>query len=541
MGNMDETLRNGGEEAVLARLAAAIPLGDNDGDAAPEEPSPAPIVIIIKSGNLQAVVDKSEAALIDAGAPLYARGGELVKPIIEDVAAFRGRRTKVTRLKVVNVDCLRDHLSRTVVYQRYDSRLKKVVLTNPPREVAATLLARDGEWKFPRLSGIITTPTLRPDGSILSEPGYDKRTGRLLVAALDMPPVPEQPSRDDAAAALKLLDDLLDEFPFADDASRSVTLSALMTPVARGAMSCVPLHAVAAPEAGSGKSFLIDLASCIATGEVAPVIAAGRTEEETEKRLAAELMTGQPIISIDNLNGDLSGDFICQAVERPVIKPRILGRSETRRIDNSVTMYGNGNNLRLGGDMVRRVVVCQLDANMERPELRQFRRNPLATVLADRGRYVAAVLTIVRAYITAGCPDECTPLASFTEWSRLIRSSLVWLGRKDPVATMEAARAEDPFRSALAEVVAAWRAVIGKNIPLTAGELKEKALSAEDRDGVLLKSITAVACPPGRNEIDQLRLGKWLGRNKGRVVNGIKILGKKDRTNQLLWWLEEIA
>src|SRR6202012_4341877 len=185
MGNMDETLRNGGEEAVFARLASVIPLGDNDGDAAPEEPSPAPIVIIIKSGNLQAVVDKSEAALIDAGAPLYARGGELVKPIIEDVAAFRGRRTKVTRLKVVNVDCLRDHLSRTVVYQRYDSRLKKVVLTNPPREVAATLLARDGEWKFPRLSGIITTPTLRPDGSILSEPGYDKRTGRLLVAALD--------------------------------------------------------------------------------------------------------------------------------------------------------------------------------------------------------------------------------------------------------------------------------------------------------------------------------------------------------------------
>ena len=505
----------------------------------PEEKSAALATITIKSGNLQEVVDKSETALIDAGAPLYARGGELVKPVIEDVAAFRGRRTKVTRLKVVNVDCLRDHLSRTIEYLRYDGRSKKMVPTNPPHEVAATLLARDGEWKFPKLSGIITTPTLRPDGSILSEPGYDKRTGLLLVAALDMPPVPEQPSRDDAVIALTLLDDLVVEFPFADPASRSVALSALMTPVARGAMSCVPLHAVAAPEAGSGKSFLIDLASCIATGEVAPVIAAGRNEEETEKRLAAELMTGQPIISIDNLNGDLAGDFICQAVERPVIKPRILGRSETRRIDNTVTIFGNGNNFRLAGDLVRRVVLCSLDANMERPELRQFRADPVAAVLADRGRYVAAVLTIVRAYIVAGCPNPCSPLASFADWSRLIRSALVWLDREDPVKTMEAARAEDPVKSALSEIFAAWRSIIGTNNPLTAGELREKALSGTDTNGALLKAISAVACAPGRNEIDALRLGKWLSRNKGRVVNKLKLHGEKDKHSlQIVWWLE---
>ena len=50
-------------------------------------------------------------------------------------------------------------------------------------------------------------------------------------------------------------------------------------------MQVVPLHAFDAPEAGSGKSYLVDLASTIATGEIAPVIAAGRNEEETEKRL----------------------------------------------------------------------------------------------------------------------------------------------------------------------------------------------------------------------------------------------------------------
>ena len=496
-------------------------------------------IITIESGNLDKVVDQSEEALINASAPLYARGGELVKPITEDAPGFRGRSTKVIRLKTVNADCLRDHLSRSAKYERHDGRSKKMVPANPPHEVAATLLSRDGDWKFPRLSGIITTPTLRPDGSILSEPGYDKSTGLLLATTVDMPPIPEQPSWNEALVALQMIDGLLAEFPFVDDASRSVALSAIMTPVARGAMSCVPLHAVTAPEAGTGKSFLIDVASVVATGEVAPVMAAGRTEEETEKRLAAELMTGQPIIVIDNLNGDLAGDFICQAVERPVIKPRILGKSETRRIDNRVTIFGNGNNFRLAGDLVRRVVLCSLDANMERPELRQFNGDPVAMVLADRGRYVAAVLTIVRAYLAAGCPNPCKQLASFGDWSRLVRSSLVWLGRDDPVKTMDVARADDPVKSTLAEVVTAWRKVIGISKPMTAGEVKEKALSSDDRDGLLLKALISVASPPARNEIDTLRLSKWLGRHRDRIVGKLKLKSEKDSdSKQLLWWLE---
>jgi hypothetical protein len=58
--------------------------------------------------------------------------------------------------------------------------------------------------------------------------------------------------------------------------------------------------------------------------------------------------------------------------------------------------------------MTRRVVLCTLDAKKERPELRNFKRDPVAEVLADRGAYVAAVLTVVRAYIAAGDRGEKT-------------------------------------------------------------------------------------------------------------------------------------
>jgi hypothetical protein len=111
-------------------------------------------------------------------------------------------------------------------------------------------------------------------------------------------------------------------------------------------------------------------------------------------------------------------------------------------------------------------------------------------VLADRGRYIAAALTITRAYLIAGCPGLLPPLASFDGWSRAVRSPLVWLDYTDPVETMEAARADDPSRANLRALFAAWRNVIGLNKPKTVGEIRNYAVSSDnnDPDGILFKA-----------------------------------------------------
>jgi putative DNA primase/helicase len=196
-------------------------------------------------------------------------------------------------------------------------------------------------------------------------PGYDKATCLLLADPPAMPAMAEHPTRKDAEVALSALDELLGEFPFVDEASRSVALSALITPVVRGALTVAPAHLSRAPEAGSGKSYLFDIASAIATGQLCHVIAAGRNEEETEKRLAACVLAGYPLVSIDNLNGGLGGDFLCQVTERPVLSPRVLGRSEQPKLPNRMTLFATGNNLHLVGDMTRRAVICRLDAKVE--------------------------------------------------------------------------------------------------------------------------------------------------------------------------------
>src|SRR5262249_30811664 len=137
----------------------------------------------------------------------------------------------------------------------------------------------------------------------------------------------------------------------------------------------------------------------------------------------------------------LAGDFLCQLVERPLLGLRRLGTSDKTKVPNGFTVFGNGNNVAVVNDLVRRTIWAVLDANVERPELRVFKGKPVETVRRDRGRYVGAVLTICRAYLAAGKPGCLSPLASFEAWSDLVRSPLVWLGYPDPVETMASARA----------------------------------------------------------------------------------------------------
>ncbi|MGC8960204.1 MAG: bifunctional DNA primase/polymerase [Chloroflexia bacterium] len=470
-------------------------------------------VIEVTPGRLPLLATEGENALIRAGSPVYARGDLLQRPVIDEVDAADGRKTRIARLATLTPEALVDYLARSARWQRYNERAKGFVPTDPPLMVAKIILSRAGEWCLPRVAGVITTPTLRPDGTIFSEPGLDPATRLLLVSPPPLPPIPERPTRADAEAGLELLADLLAEFPFADEESRSVALSALITPVVRAALGAVPLHAATSPSAGTGKSYLFDLAAAIATGRWCPVIAAGDCDRaELEKRLGAAALAATPLLSLDNVNGVLKSDLLCLLIERPLVDVRVLGLSRNVTVETRMTLFATGNNLALAGDLVRRCIRCRLDAQVERPELRRFIRDPYRTITADRGRYIAAALTIVRAYIVAGKPDQRPRLASFEAWSDLVRSALVWLGCADPVETMEAIREDDPERAELRAVVEAWAEAIGTGEPVTVADLIARAESKMQ----LNEALMAVAGV--RGGIDARRLGYWLRRQRGRMI-----------------------
>ena len=342
----------------------------------PRQSDNSPIRVV--AGDLHLTATAGEAALIGAGIPIYQRGHELVRPVMQEVSAAKNRMTVSAALVGLSLHGLVDALCISATWERYDKRETKWVRIDPPKSVADTILSRVGCWRFPKIVGVVTTPTIRPDGSTLFAAGYDPAT-RLYHAAdasLNLSDAVAQPSRKAAEAALLLLLDLLAEFPFvggANSVSQAVALSALISPVVRGALTVVPMHAFRANTAGTGKSYLADTASAIASGRPCPVAAAGSDEGETEKRLAGLLLAGFPLISLDNINDELGGDLLCQAIERPLIRLRPLGRSEIVEIESRATIFGTGNGLRVRGDMTRRTLTSDLDAGMERPELRELK------------------------------------------------------------------------------------------------------------------------------------------------------------------------
>ena len=69
-----------------------------------------------------------------------------------------------------------------------------------------------------------------------------------------------------------------------------------------------------------------------------PVMDMSREDEEMAKRLDATLRGGQPIISLDNIEGTIGGACLCLFAERPLISIRLLGKSRTEEIETRATL-----------------------------------------------------------------------------------------------------------------------------------------------------------------------------------------------------------
>jgi hypothetical protein len=510
-------------------------------EARVDMPTP-PIQVV--AGEIARAVDETEEALAAMNVPVLVRAGLLCQPIVEKRPAAKYGETQVNETEVTLLTAMNPHSmsyvlnKHNITFQRWNVRSNEWRNIDPPNEVVQKLLAKATWPRLPHVVGVVTVPTLRPDGTVLSEPGYDPVTKLWYAPAGDLrlPPIPN--TREAAKAALKLFHDLLSGFPFLTPLDRSVAIAALMTPVLRGACDVTPLLLILATTPGSGKSYLADVASTIVRAQKCPVITAGHGEE-TEKRLGALILEGVQIISLDNCTDDLGGPMLCQMVERPLIRTRILGKSVTPECEWRGTLFANGNNIGVIGDMTRRCIQCNLDAKMERPELREFSFDPIERVMANRATYVAAALTIALAYRASGERAACSPIASYGQWSRVVREPLIWLGEADPVRSMEQARDMDPEQAAARALVDHWEASLGLDEQYTAREIVERVTS----DGAVpttrpeFRELLLSQCNTG-GQVDTRKLGQWLKRISGRLYDGYKFVnGRTDTHDKVQRWM----
>jgi hypothetical protein len=499
-------------------------------------PLPLPTIRLIE-GQLPRIAMEAEAALLAANLSIYQRGQLVMRPIKPKLKAADDRETFGWRLRRVDVPYLIHAFTKSAYFERYDARLKNWLNKDCPKQLAEVYLSLAGAWKLPVLVGIINTPFLRRDGSLCEKSGYDSASGLLFIPEQQVfPAITYKPNRDDAMAALNYLDEtLLAEFPFVEKIDRSVALSGFLTALDRRAMDVAPLHGFSSPVAGTGKSLLIDLISILLTGHRAPVISQGKTEEEFEKRLGTALIAGDNIVTVDNCNSELTGVLLCQALTQTLLNVRLLGKSQQVDVPNASTFFANGNNLVVAGDLTRRTLLCQLDAGVEQPELREFKCDAMEIAHAERGKLVAAILTVLRAWHSASTIIGIAPLGSFEQWSFRVRSPLLWLDRDDPCDSIKTVRENDPGRGLLNTVLVQWKEKLGTSSRYTVQDVIGRA--TVDRD--FFAALAAIAVSR-TGTISNDRLGRWLAKNNNKIVNRLKLTKVGNSHGYPTWQVVEV-
>jgi putative DNA primase/helicase len=460
---------------------------------------------------------------------------------------------------------LRELLGRAATWVKLDKRAKQYEQALPPAWVVETIQGRT-KWDFPTLEGIVCSPTLRPDGSLLANPGYDETTGLYLDCnGTTFPALRAHPTLDDARSALGRLQEVFEDFPFAErepdaltNPSFSATLAAVLTFVCRAAIQGnTPMFGVTATAAGSGKGLLVDAIALIGTGRVAPKMGQTTDEDEELKRLLALALAGTSLCCIDNCTYPLGNQYLEMALTARAITGRILGQTGMAEAPWQAVLCATGNNLSYRGDFVRRVVPICLDAQMEKPEERADFRHPNLErwVQQERPQLVVAALTIVRAYFLAGCPAQgLTPYGSFEAWSDLVRSALVWLGEADPCEGRKdlAAQTDEAYEQ-LAVLLAAWEACY----PPQAGKaLPERTITQIKQD--IAEFRTRVADQPPNTwdafhqalipfdkkfdgkGLDAHRVGNALRVIEGRVIGQKRLKRHGAYRHNALWRVEKI-
>jgi hypothetical protein len=239
-------------------------------------------------------------------------------------------------------------------------------------------------------------------------------------------------------------------------------------------------------------------------------------------------MQGDQMVSIDNVTRPIGGDALCTILTEPTWQSRVLGQSRNVSVNTNVLLTATGNNLAFAGDMTRRALLCRMEARMESPEGRSFKRDLRAWVPEHRGQLVAAGLTVLLAFVGAGRPGLAglPPFGSFEAWSNLVRGALAWLGEPDPCLTREHILADDPVKSKLSAFFAAVYQATGGQW-FNAGELFKKFEGHEPDDE--LKDIILEVVP----KASRISLGLFLKANENKIIGGLTLIARVNKHKKI--------
>ena len=490
------------------------------------------------------IVNDQAVQAFAADQAIFQRGGSLVRILYDHSSkTLKGiqRPANAPRIAIIRKASLRERLTAVgrFVKRKESEEGQEIIQVHPPAFCVSAVAAR-GHWPGVRhLKGVISSPILRPDGTVLQTPGYDSATGLFYEPTGRTIEVTGAPTLDDTRAACQALLDVVSDFPFVKEAHRAAWLAMVLTPLARHAFpGPSPLFLIDANVRASGKSLLVDAASVIVTGREIARTSCPRDDDEMRKRITAIAIGTDQMVLIDNIAGELGSASLDAALTGTIWKDRILGRSEIVEMPLVTTWAATGNNVVLLADTSRRVCHIRLESKLENPEEREGFTHPnlLGWVREERPRLLCAALTILFSFCRNGRPSQgLKAWGSFEGWSDLVRQALVWVGVPDPGETREElARSSDREGAALRALIAGWPEIDPDGAGLTAAKLLERLEKSPDEYD-LFRSAVLDLCPAPAGKLPGTRsLGNKLRHVRGRVVGG-RSIDSRDQHGTAVW------
>ncbi len=405
-------------------------------------------------------------------------------------------------------------------------RRGKLVDTRLPMEVPRDMITLP-DRRLPVLKGMIQTPVIHRDGTLHAKDGYDPES-QLFVTMQDglavrLALVPRHPSarqRQDALAWLRY--ELLVDFPFAGPTDLAHALAMLLLPLVRHLIDGpTPLHLIEAPSPGTGKTLLASVVALLATGAELSPTAMPQSENEVRKKLTALLMTSPAMVLLDNLTTALDSESLAALLTGTSWSDRLLGQTRMVELPNLTLWIATANNPILSREMSRRAIRIRLNADEERPWLREgFRHNNLLAWLGTRRpEGLIALLTLVQVWIAEGCPAGTVGLGSFDAWAQTIGGILSVAGVEGFLANRaDEAEIMDPEEQDWETFIQVWLEQFGERL------VSSRELLVLAQDSSLLDFL------PGRQGAAsiQIRFARALSSRRDRRYGPARICVQRD-------------
>jgi hypothetical protein len=468
--------------------------------------------------------------------------GEVFDQPIGDGGRYRLVYVSERKIIPVTEAWLANYVSRLCRCEKFDKRSGRFEPVDFPDRFIRNIMEASGR-ELPKLESVIGLPMMRPDGSILDNPGYSARDQVLFLSDdFFVVRVPATPTEDEIRAAAALLWRPVRDFAYDGPVSRGVKFAALLTVPVRAAIPTAPGYLYAAPMAGSGKSLLAKCDAALLTGRRGVASTPPTSDEDQRKALFSAVRSGLPYIFWDNFTLPIKGTAsLCAFLTAPIFSDRVLGVSDMQSYKNASLFLMTGNNPTVEGDAARRILRCRIDAEVENPEARTFEIEPERYVIDHRLELWNAALTILRGFFSRGAPKQTQDtVGSFEDWDKMVRQCVIWLQRSglapvelaDPyVSALENIKA-DPTRETVLSVMGAWRAVFG-NTMKSPGEVI-RALAVDGVDVMFdpkIDELRRVIEEIGMDRLTPHRFGAWLEKHTERRIGGLRFVRVRDDRN----------